>query len=348
LKAVHTVIYEFRGITRIESKVDFKEPKESNFKAKITDSISEEFDLLGYKEAFIDIFTGFHVGKSFGTKSGENFKNLVGEKNKTRKENFKKGVFLIFQGEVEVPEPSREKIRSTSEVSFAINAFPKGSITKKFQKDLNFCLSTILLSANETSSLEIEKIGSVTYLENEIGSLPVFLINVEMKAKATIGSNLPDKANKTVPEIFKKIQKEPTLESALKLFLRSTLKKNGDIKSFIDAWLALEKLVNKKFRGFYKNFWINNATQDLKDFVEETSENYERIIKKNYNLRDKFLIISAELSQKDAKKDYMEFCEIQDLRGDIYHDRGFDEEALPLDKMQKLFKKYLKLHLEKK
>lgn len=347
MKAKLTVVYEFRGISRLEGKVNFNIPKTSNFTAKIVDSISDEFNLLGIKEALIEIYMGFFIGKSIPAESEEYFQNLVDEKNQKRMNEFTRGTFLVFQGEVDVPSPPKNRLKKVGNYIFALNAFPKNFITKKFQKDINYCLITILLSTNEISSFEIRKIGNMAFLTGSESPIPIYLLNVEATAKGVVGSSLDEEASKNVSRLLKKVREDDALESSLKLFLRSTMSENGEIKSFIDAWLALEKFVNKKFRGFYKNFWVNNSPQGLKDFVAETAEDYERIEKKQYNLRDKFLIMSAELKQKDAKKDYREFCEIQDLRGDIYHDRGFDEKSLPIDRMQKLFKKYLNLHLGK-
>lgn len=347
MKATYTAFYQFPGITRLENESDFIFPEKQNYSTKILHTISDDFHPLDYKEAFFEIYMGFFVGKSLPKNKSKYLLEIVEKKKQERTEKLEKGVFLVFKGEMEECKPPKENTKYVGQIGFALNAFPKEHFSEKFQIYINQCLTTILLSANEVSSNEIVKIGEATFLTENEETQPIYLINVTGKGKAVIASWLPDKARKEIPNLLEKIQKEEALESAIKLYLRSAHRENGELKSFIDSWIALEKFVNKTFSRFYKNSWENRSDSVLLSLVSETSKNYDRIEKKKYNLIDKFLIISVQLKSCDTDEDFAKFINFYDLRSDIYHDRGFEVESLPTYEIQRLFKKYLNLHLEK-
>lgn len=75
-------------------------------------------------------------------------------------------------------------------------------------------------------------------------------------------------------------------------------------------------------------------------------ERLKDVMKDKYRIVDKFLVISAVLDPEAADEDVNSFRAHKVVRDNMFHKFDMLPEHLPIEDVQKIFVKYLKLHLQ--
>ena len=262
-----------------------------------------------------------------------------------KRRNLKKniGSYLVYHASGSVLDQlNLYAANKVDKIGFGFDIFPAKKIRKIHQHALNSTLTALSLALVDTNgSPDTHFIGDIIYLTGKNG-LKVYSSTIKAGSAGVITSAPPDvksllKLNSYIPAMIN----DKRLETAISLYIQSQRKENDNLRSFIAAWSAFELIVNK-FSKMLRPKWqillaetkIPGWNRDLKQLPIE-----------NYYLRDKFFSIACVLDDKSVTEDTKIFIKINRMRNDFYHRMDLNEEELPTNETQKLFRKYIKLGL---
>ena len=75
-------------------------------------------------------------------------------------------------------------------------------------------------------------------------------------------------------------------------------------------------------------------------------ERFKDVMKDKYRILDKFLVISTILDPDGANEDVKSFKSLKEIRDNMFHKFDSIPDHLPVENVQALFVKFLKLHLQ--
>ena len=73
------------------------------------------------------------------------------------------GVFLVFEGETEIPEPEFRKRRDTDAFAMCFDAADKAAIREQFRPFMQAVFTALALNLPENADRQIEKLGDVIF-----------------------------------------------------------------------------------------------------------------------------------------------------------------------------------------
>ncbi|PZV07344.1 MAG: hypothetical protein DCF22_22155, partial [Leptolyngbya sp.] len=249
----------------------------------------------------------------------------------------------------------------------------------RIQADSNPYIRTLLsaLALSKEGILRIQKIhDSVVFIRDD-GRIVYPLFPKVGVATAFISDRINEELIKPLLNWYEILSKDKEFERASRLLVSSLHDENDKSRSFLAAWNALEILVNKSFE-FYESYFFQEIEKNylpnvLPQFIDlirnvtkkSNKENYpwdkhENLfvlrqncksirseMKGKYNLSFKFALIASSLSWETAEESYKEFMQAKNERDNLAHGKDIVEEGLPVKTVQKLFCKYLQLHLNR-
>lgn len=256
------------------------------------------------------------------------------------------GVYVAFEGEGDFEPPEFKARRDTDEFGIVLDDLSKSELRKPFKSTIEGVLSAVALGLPEQADKRIEEIGSVLYLVDPDKKIPVYAFNFDMGgASAYISSPIGADFVREVTELAVPLASDKALERPVRLLLSSLYTGVDSLPAFISAWSALEIFINATFKACYEAKWFDIMEEGAPTSSTPIFERLKDVMKDKYRIVDKFLVITAVLDAENATTDVESFKSLKSVRDNMFHKFDTLPKLLPTEDVQKLFKKYLKLHL---
>lgn len=174
---------------------------------------------------------------------------------------------------------------------------------------------------------------------------PIYAYSFSGSASGLVSYPFPGDSIAAIARWYSKLVGDTSMARVIRL-LASSYESEGDkLRSFLGAWTALEIFVNKVF-GLYETKLFHELRSDDRPAVHgQYLDRIRAVMKDKYRIFDKFAVLACQLSPEDADADVVRFKAAKDLRDDMAHGQDVIETALPVESVQTLLRKYLRLHL---
>jgi hypothetical protein len=134
------------------------------------------------------------------------------------------------------------------------------------------------------------------------------------------------------------------LERVVRLLV-SSLQTNGDaLRSFLYAWAAIEIFVSKNFGFYEERFFRKLDDGGHSDARRRYLKRIRTVMTDRYRLTDKFGLIAFLLCPESADEDAERFKRAKKERDKLAHGQDVDEAGLPVQDVQEILRRYLRLH----
>lgn len=179
------------------------------------------------------------------------------------------GVFLVFDGETDIPTPEFKNRRDTEEFAVSFDAIEKSDIRATFRPAAESVMMALSLSFPQNADRTIEKLGNVVFLIDPIGDKPLYDFSFQFgEARAYVTSPLTEHAIVETVTLAPKLVAQKGMARPVSLLIDSLEEATDDLQSFISAWSALEIFVNSTFRSTYEARWFGDDTDLCRRAVE--------------------------------------------------------------------------------
>ena len=350
MKARYTSIYKLRGANRLPEEAESIEVLASpnpSITATLTTN-SEPYFLHVDKSAALG--TLLLKGIFAPDKEGTLQERLAAEIEDARARRSKlagTGVFLVFDGEIEIPSPEFEARRDTDEFSVSLDAIAKPQVREKFEPSIQNVIAALSLNLPGDADRKIEKIGEVVYLLDPDSGKPIYAFSFRGgHARMSVASRLTQSAIRETAVLASKLSADNTLTRPKSLLVTSLDEAIDGLQGFIAAWSALEIFVNATFKATYEERWFQIMEHGAPASARPVFERFQNVMSDKYRLSDKFLVIASVLDSASAVDDGREFSRLKKIRDGLLHALDTPSSPLPTHAVQKLLFKYLKLHLD--
>jgi hypothetical protein len=206
-------------------------------------------------------------------------------------------------------------------------------------------LSAIGISFDDNRSPHVRAVGDAMFLTHPATGKPIYSFTMQAGvATLTVASALKPSELAFVHEHSYKLVSDKRI-AAISSLLAKSLETNADrLQAFIAAWASAEIFVNTTFKDRYEAEWLHKLQTGTPVSAQRYFDRLRDVMKDKYRLADKFLIIASLLSEVSATEDMAKFIELKTLRDNLLH--GQVSTSLPVQDVQQLVRKYLRLHLQ--
>jgi hypothetical protein len=91
-------------------------------------------------------------------------------------------VFLVFEGETDVPAPNLTKRRDTDVLAVCFDAIDKSEVEEMFRQPVQAAVAGLILSLPANADSQIESVGEIIYLVEPDSEKPIYTFRVQMGA----------------------------------------------------------------------------------------------------------------------------------------------------------------------
>ncbi|MCJ7676049.1 MAG: hypothetical protein MUO33_12985 [Sedimentisphaerales bacterium] len=259
-----------------------------------------------------------------------------------RKEKFGGGPFVVFEfsGEVDIDQP--KDFRDAGEFVVSFDFVDKNQLVNQFRKEIDKVLMSFFLVTE--ADYEIKKVTDGIYLLDESGKV-WYSFKLSSSAHLTVSRCFDDTSLSHLLGYFDALAKTLDFEDVYRLLVQSCDKERDNFQSFLFAWTALEIFVNKTFKDYEHRFFNRYVVREVPSSGQQFFDRLRNVMKKGkYRLQDKFMVISACLSD-ESEKDLEEFVSTKKVRDKFLHGVRIDHSNLPTERTILLVRKYLRKHL---
>ena len=256
------------------------------------------------------------------------------------------GVFLVFEGDTDIPTPEFKHRRDTDEFAVCLDAISKVEIRDKFRQPIQCVMTALELTLPAHADRRIEKIGDVVYLLDPENGKPIYTFNFQGGfARASVATPLTHSVIEESAALAPKIAANMKIARPVSLLITSLDDDTEKLQAFIAAWSAVEIFVNATFKATYEADWFAIMEDGAPSSAKPIFERLKDVMSDKYRLADKFLVIAAVLDSGAAAEDAAEFVRLKKFRDSLLHALEMPSSPLPTESVQKLMMKYMKLHL---
>ncbi|MGA1860363.1 hypothetical protein VH569_30640 [Azospirillum sp. 11R-A] len=158
-------------------------------------------------------------------------------------------------------------------------------------------------------------------------------------------SNILEEEIQTAVQLSKFFQDNNELTLVIDLYSKSMEPYElGFLHAFISAWTALEVFIATQFKKIQGNVNITLNEAPVHDIF---SKRIHEVMKDKYRLLDKFSALSSHLNDPNANEHINLLKKSKIIRDGFFHSMSCSIQDLPLNDIQYLVDKYLKLYLTK-
>lgn len=263
-----------------------------------------------------------------------------------RAEQTADGVFLLFEGEKDVPPPEFTARKDTEEFAICLDAVDKTEIRAAFRPFVNAALAALSMSLAPNADRQVERIGEAVYLVDLESGKPIYAFTMSGgSVRVSIAAPLTPEVIAAAGGRVSKLVHDKTMGRPTRLANTSFGPGTDALQAFIAAWSALEIFVNASFEALYEARWFDIMESGAPAAAKPVFERFKDVMSDKYRLADKFLIIAAVLGADAATADAEEFRKLKGTRDDLLHASEIPTH-LPTEAVQKLLLKYMRLHLD--
>lgn len=259
------------------------------------------------------------------------------------------GVYLVFDGEVDIPEPDVKTRRDIDEFAISMNGVSKADIRKRFVMFVQSVLTALGLSLPLNADHRIEKVGEVVYLVDPVSEKPIYTFTLtggsaRISVSAALTQEAIAEAAALATALATALADDWKMSRSTSLLITSLEAQTDELQAFISAWSAMEIFINASFKSTYEARWFEIMEDGAPDSAKPVFRRFKEVMKDKYRLADKFLVIASVLDADSATVGATEFCRLKDVRDGLLHARETQASPLPTEAVQILLLKYMKLH----
>lgn len=256
------------------------------------------------------------------------------------------GIFLIIEGEKDASIPEFKVRKDTKNFAISLDDISKSEIRNEFQAQVKSIVLALGLSLSPNADRRVEKVGDIVFLVDADDEKPIYLYNIQGGiARCSLSSPLTKEAIDEAISLAPALLANNKIARPISLLTTSLEDVTNELQTFISAWSALEIFVNTTFKETYQKHWFKIMKSGAPDSANPVFERFEIVMKDKYRLADKFLIIASVLDPDNAAKDTDKFVGLKKVRDGLLHALDTPSSPLPIDAIQNLLLKYMKLHL---
>jgi hypothetical protein len=208
---------------------------------------------------------------------------------------------------------------------------------------VNGILSALSLAVETVCGFEKVGDGTVFYDKDD---KPIYSFNLEGHATGYVSGIISAEALSATAKYSRPLGRNPQLVSVARLLAQSMDTESDQLRSFLSAWAGLEIFINKVFKTYEESF-LRNLTGDITLSIRgKYLDRIKSVMHDKYRLSDKFLIISSQLAHESAEDDLPDFMKTKSIRDNLLHGENVKEDQLETSQIQRLLRKYLRLHVE--
>lgn len=262
-----------------------------------------------------------------------------------REKRTRKGLFLIFECEAEIPTPEFKARCDVEEFGVCLDALDKKSVRETFRPTEQSVIMALGLGLPANADRRVEKLGDTVYLIDPADNKPIYAFSFQGgHARLSVASPLTGSVIAEVAAIAPKLAADKAMSRPVSLLVTSLEEAKEELQRFISAWSALEIFVNAVFKSTYEARWFEIMEEGAPVSARPVFARFQDVMSDKYRLADKFLVIASVLDPATAAGDAAEFGRLKKLRDGLLH--ALDTSSLlPTDAIQKLLLKYMRLHL---
>lgn len=261
-----------------------------------------------------------------------------------RKRRFGAGPFVVFEFSGQVDAHRSKPFRDLGEFVVSYDLVDGNQIRNQFKKEIDKLLMSFFLVVER--DYEVKKVTDGIYLLDESGKV-WHSFTFSTSAKAVVSRAFDDKLLCNLSAYSDALDKTVDLENVYRLLVQSSDKDTDNLQSFLFGWTALEVFVNKTFKEYEQRFFKAYIVSEVPSCAQQFFNRLREVMKDKYRLRDKFMVISACLSDQ-REKDLEEFVSAQKVKNNLSHGVRIDESNLPTKGIILLLRKYLQQHLARR
>lgn len=343
MQATYLAIYRVRGVIGLpdDSPVQLLEAPAIKAVAQLTMARDVYFIHLRRLQAFSRMITETLVGGRQDLDSlSTRFSNALRGCAISEGIDFDKPL-LIVSVMGEVTSLRMDRAMDVGEVSLGLELFDTQQLAQSAEAVLEAAVAGISLSLSPTTTSVVTRIGFVAYAEDSgTGRLSYTL---EMSAYGSHASmtSVSREILTNASHLSQILYAKEDLKIVSHLLSRS-LRTTDDLQAFLTGWAALEILIAKTFKSTYEPdlYKALGSMTAASQFLSRVRD----VMKDKYNIRDKFVVMSSSLDPINSELDIQEFRDIKSERDGI-HEMKLKVSGYPTQRVQRLLRKYLRLHL---
>lgn len=350
MKAHYVSVWKLRGVARLAPSAD--PLKLSSLDDPLVDAIitanpaSYLFEIDRSAAIVSLLFRGLFDPRGQGTTQ----ERLAAELEKTRADRFEQGeqegVFLVIEGETDIPAPAFETRRDTEEFAVCLDGFDKEMVYGRFRPFIKAVQTALGLSMRQEDDHRFERVGHVTKLVDPANGKPIYPFTLEGgSATISMSSSFSDEMALDVEYYTPKILADQSTTRAISLLMASLDRNADQFQAFVGAWSALEIFINATFKSAYEARWFGVLEQVAPISAKPVFDRLQDVMKDKYRIADKFLIIASVLDPTSAAVDVTIFKDIKRVRDSLLHALEIPKQ-LPTNDIQQFLLKYLRLHFD--
>lgn len=265
-----------------------------------------------------------------------------------RAKQTRSGIFLVFEGEMDVALSDPVASQDTEEFTVWFNAVDKETVRSAFRPFVDATLTACSLSLVANADRQVDKIGDIVYLDNPETKKPIYSFTISGgSARFLLSAPLTDEVISAAGNQVSTLMADKVMLRPASLIQMSFDRRTNALQGFIAAWSALEIFINANFKETYETRWFDVMESGAPVGATPVFERFKEVMHDKYRLADKFLIIAAVLDPEAATADAQDFRRLKKTRDDLLHALETPPQ-LPTEAVQKLLLKYIKRHLDRR
>jgi len=294
MKVRYTAIYKIHGANKLPNdaeRVALVALENPALKAILTTTPNADFVHIDKSAALLtQLLKGIFALDKEGPLE-ERLAAEVQEVKARRAKQTEKGVFLVLDGETEIPAPEFKHRQDTAEFGISLDDIPKSPIRESFRRSREGVITALSLSLAGDADRQIEKVGEVIYLVDGDTSKPIYVFNFQGGfARASTASPLTDVIVAAAAGLAPTLSLDKRMARPAGLLLASLERATGELQGFIAAWSALEIFVNATFKSTYEARWFAIMEEGAPVSGKPVFARLKDVMSDKYRLADKFLV----------------------------------------------------------
>jgi hypothetical protein len=268
--------------------------------------------------------------------------NKLKEFRESRKRRFGTGPYLVLVREDNVEAFSPRYEIETKDFVVWHDGGPKVPLREVSTPHVLAALTALAVAAQDVSG--IDQVSDTLVFFREDGK-PVYSYTLSMTGGPSVLRAISEEALESVTSWYQTISQDPQLERVSRLLVTSLQTKGDKLRSFLFAWAAIEILINKTFGVYEERFFKELNNGEYPEARRQYLRRVRSVMSSKYRPTDKFALIASLLCPEDADEDVGQFKQAKEDRDKLLHSQDVNEANLPVQTVQELVRKYLRIHL---
>lgn len=347
MKYVYTVVYKLVGLILVpgQGPKELVADAKRGVRAVITDQPDELCLNVDRDRAVRSLMLRRFCGLDQGANFDEDLAAELLQLRQKRKDDLGSAAALVIDISSEVEDFPIPDEREHREFLVSFDNPPKEPLRSAAKVSVAAVVTAVTLGSDRVLALK-KLADSVVFFRGD--GKPVFGCSPTLHAAGVVALSVSDEDVTLLGKWYPKLAADPSLGEVGSLLASSYHSEGDAVRSFLAAWKALERFVDKTFGRYEQPFFaglLGGVQPDA--FKKHLVRCHEEMGKaRKYSLNDRFRVVSYQLCPADADRDADVFSRAKDVRDRLAHREEVEDSELPVAAVRTLVRKYVRLHLE--